>query len=103
MALGSSVGLKITFTMIGDAYNQVKATKTISYIALAFAISPGISIAIGGILTRQFGWESCFYFLAAYSLFILLLRPFSPKLHDEKIGSIKFEKYWIRVSKKATE
>ena len=78
-ALGSNVGLKITYTMIGDVYSQTKATKTISYIMLAFAIAPGLAIALGGLLTDQFGWTSCFYFLAAYSVLLLLLCIFLPE------------------------
>lgn len=83
-ALGSSVGLKITFTMIGDVYSQTKATKTISYMMLSFAIAPGLAIALGGLLTSQFGWESCFYFLAGYSALLLLFSLRLPETGQEK-------------------
>lgn len=72
-ALGSSVGLKIAFTMVGDVYQHGKATKIISYMMLSFAIAPALAIGIGGFLTAQFGWISCFYFQTAYSIFLLLL------------------------------
>ncbi len=78
-ALGSSVGLKITFTMIGDTYSQTLATKKISYVMLTFAIAPGLAIALGGILTKQWGWESNFYFLTFYSFLLLLLSLFLPE------------------------
>ncbi|MGE5195810.1 MAG: multidrug effflux MFS transporter [Anaerolineae bacterium] len=73
MALGASAGLKITFTIIGDVYEQAKATKIISKLILSFAIAPGVGIAIGGFLTEKFHWQSCFYFLTAYGILLLLL------------------------------
>jgi len=83
-ALGSSVGLKISFTMIGDIYKHEKAIKKIAYITSSFAIGPGIAIAIGGFLTDRFGWESTFYFLTAYSVFLLLLTLMLPETCEEK-------------------
>lgn len=78
-ALGSSVGLKITFTMIGDVFSQTQASKKISYVMLSFAIAPGLAIALGGLLTNHFGWVSCFYFLTAYSLLLLALSTLLPE------------------------
>ncbi len=72
-ALGACVGLKVSFTMIADVYDQTQATKKISRILLSFAIMPGVAIAIGGWLTQYFVWESCFYFLAILALLMLLL------------------------------
>lgn len=80
-ALGSSVGMKISFTMVGDAFSQTAATKKISIIALSFAITPGLAVMLGGFLTEQLGWESCFYFLCLYSLLLLFLSTFLPETH----------------------
>jgi len=79
MALGSSVGIKIAFTMVGDIYKAEKATQKISLLILAFAIGPGLATAIGGFLTGSLGWESCFYFLTAYSLLLLWLTSLLPE------------------------
>ena len=46
---------------------------------LAFAIAPALAIGIGGFLTTQFGWASCFYFQTAYSIFLLILTFFLPE------------------------
>lgn len=78
-ALGSSVGMKIVFTMIGDVYSQENATKKIAIAGLSFAVAPGIAIALGGMLTKNFGWVSCFYFLILYSLFLFFLATFLPE------------------------
>ena len=71
-ALGACVGLKISFTMIADLYEQTAATKKISQLLIAFAVLPGIAVAIGGWLTHFWGWQSCFYFLAIFSVIMLL-------------------------------
>ena len=72
-ALGAAAGLKVAFTMIGDLYKGANATKVLSYVMLAFAVVPGIGVAIGGFITASYGWQGCFAFLLAYSLFVGLL------------------------------
>ncbi|MBS0650405.1 MAG: MFS transporter [Verrucomicrobia bacterium] len=72
-ALGASVGLKVSFTMIADAFDQTSATKTISKLLLSFAIMPSLAIGIGGWLTQRFEWQSCFYFLVFFSFASLFL------------------------------
>ncbi len=73
MALGASVGLKMTFTIIADSYPQDQATHIISRLLLAFAITPGLGITIGGYLVELLNWQSCFYFLALYGVLLLFL------------------------------
>lgn len=70
-ALGSSVGLSLTFMIISDYFYETHARKVTAYTMLAFAVIPGVSIAIGGVLVAYLGWESCFYFLILYGLFAL--------------------------------
>ncbi len=78
-ALGACVGLKVSFTMIADVYNQTQATKKISRIMISFAIMPGVAVAIGGWLTEFLSWPSCFYFLALFGLFMLFLATRLPE------------------------
>lgn len=73
MALGSSVGLSLTFLIISDYFYERHARKITAYTMLAFAVVPGISIAIGGVLVTYLGWTSCFYFLTLYACFALFL------------------------------
>lgn len=70
-ALGATVGLKISYTMVADTYEQADTTRMISRFILAFAIGPGIGIAIGGLLTEWINWQSCFYFLALFGIAML--------------------------------
>ena len=72
MALASSVGLAVSFMMVGDVYNQTQARRIISYMTLSFAAAPGVANAIGGVLTEYFNWQSCFYFSALYGIVLLV-------------------------------
>ena len=78
-ALGSCVGLKISFTMIADVYDQTTATKKISHMMMAFAIMPGVATTIGGYITQIGSWEGCFYFLALFGLLMLCLSTYLPE------------------------
>lgn len=73
MALGASVGLKMSFTLVADSYTQEESRKIISHLMIAFAITPALGVAIGGFLVEHFAWTSTFYFMAAYGLVILAL------------------------------
>lgn len=67
-ALGASAGLVVCFTVINDFYYPQEARRVTGRMMIAFAIAPGIAIAIGGILTQYLGWQACFYFLLFYGL-----------------------------------
>ena len=76
LALAAGVGLKMTFTLVNECYPPQIATQKISYLMLAFAITPGLAIALGGLLNTYLGWMSCFYAGAVYGslLFLLVMR-----------------------------
>ncbi len=78
-ALGAAAGLKVVFTMIADQHQGTNATKTFSYVLMAFAIMPGIGMAIGGFLTIYFSWKGCFAFLSLYALFLGFLIRLLPE------------------------
>jgi DHA1 family bicyclomycin/chloramphenicol resistance-like MFS transporter len=73
MALGASVGLKMSFTIVSDCYTQEESNRIISHLMTAFAITPGLGIALGGFLSEHFAWTTCFYFLMFYGIFLLYL------------------------------
>lgn len=93
-ALGACVGLKISFTMIADVYEQTEATKMISRILIAFAIMPGLAVALGGWITHLLNWQSCFYFLGLFGIVVLWLSTKLPETaasldqHALKVSSI---------------
>jgi Bcr/CflA subfamily drug resistance transporter len=70
-ALGASAGLVVCFTVINDFYFPDQARRITALLMLAFAIVPGVAIAIGGILTQYINWQACFYFLLLYGLILI--------------------------------
>lgn len=70
-ALGASAGLAVCFTVISDFYYQDEARRITGLLMLAFAIVPGVAIAIGGALAQYINWQSCFYFLLLYGLILI--------------------------------
>lgn len=73
LALGSGVGLKMTFTLVNECYESKIASQKIAYLMLGFAVTPGLAVALGGFLTPLYGWESCFYAGAVYGVLLLLM------------------------------
>ena len=73
LALGSGVGLKMTFTLVNECYEPKLASQKIAYLMLAFAIIPGLSVALGGLLITYFDWTSCFYAGGIYGFILLFL------------------------------
>jgi MFS transporter, DHA1 family, multidrug resistance protein len=91
-ALGSSAGLVISFTVIGDHYYPEQARRIVAYLMLAFAIVPGIATFIGGVLVTHFHWISCFYFLLIYGLLLII-----PAIHlEETAKELKIDALHIR-------
>jgi len=72
LALGSGVGLKMTFTLVNECYEPKVASQKISYLLSAFAMAPGIATAFGGVLTAHYGWISCFYAGLCYGVALLV-------------------------------
>lgn len=70
-AFGSSVGLVVCFTLINDFYFPKEARRVTGLMVIAFAIIPGIAVAVGGLLTQYVGWQACFYFLLLYGLALI--------------------------------
>jgi DHA1 family bicyclomycin/chloramphenicol resistance-like MFS transporter len=99
MALGASVGLKMSFTLVADSYTQEESRKIISHLMIAFAITPALGVAIGGFLVEHFAWISTFYFMAAYGLLVLVLTmrmPETAKSLDQ--NALKPARIWAKYS-----
>lgn len=70
LGLGSGVGLKMTFTLVNETYDAKIASQKLSYLTLAFAFTPNLSVALGGFLSEHWGWASCFYASALYGVIL---------------------------------
>ena len=73
MAIGASVGLSMSFTLVADCYSMVDGKRIVAYLMMAFAITPGLGVALGGFLSEHYHWQSCFYASALYGAALLLL------------------------------
>ncbi len=92
LALGSGVGLQMAFTLVNEFYEPKIASQKISYLIMAFAITPGLSVALGGILTEHSSWISCFYASAIYGIILLGLvtrLPEPPTVLDNNALKLK--------------
>lgn len=92
MALGSSVGMIISFTIINDFYHPKQARPIVSYTVLAYAFMPALAITLGGFITTHFSWVDCFYFYLLYGILILFTTTLLPEtLQNKKIDALKFK------------
>lgn len=81
-AVGASVGLVLTFTLVNDFFEINEARKIISHLSMMFAAMPAFAVMLGGYLVSHYGWSSCFIFTALYSLSLLLLVTALPEKHQ---------------------
>lgn len=75
---GLAVGFFIVAkrTIFIDLFSGKQLTAWIAYMTVAWSIGPIIAPGIGGYLQTYFGWQSCFYFLGAYTLLVIILEWF---------------------------
>ena len=73
MGLAGGACLKMSYNLAADLLTEAGLTKMISLFVLSFAIGPPVGIAVGGLLTQIWGWQSVFVFLFAYSSVLLFL------------------------------
>ena len=59
-----------------DLFNGDKLHIILAYMTVAWSIGPIIAPGIGGYLQTYFGWQACFYFLAAYTFSLAILEFF---------------------------
>ena len=59
-------------TLLSDTYQGEELKKYSTYMTITWSIGPIIAPFIGGYLQHYFGWQASFFFLAAYSLILLL-------------------------------
>ncbi|MBN9287994.1 MAG: hypothetical protein BGO43_00610 [Gammaproteobacteria bacterium 39-13] len=97
LAVGAGGGLKITITMVNETYPPQIASQKISLLMLAFAITPGLGVALGGVLNSYFGWLSCFYACCVYGLLLLGLISQLPETQFLRNLSALKPRYLVKV------
>ena len=70
---------------LSDCFSGKALQKVSTYVGIAWSGGPILAPAIGGYLQHYLGWHACFYFLAGYSLLILVITcAFLPETKREK-------------------
>ncbi|MFV2060289.1 MAG: multidrug effflux MFS transporter, partial [Gammaproteobacteria bacterium] len=71
--IAASGGMIVGRAIVRDTFSSEQAHRVMAYIMMVFAVAPAIAPIIGGYLHDIFGWQSIFYFLAAYGIVISVL------------------------------
>jgi len=79
MALGAACGAILVSTIVAESFSVHETRKKFSHLFSSFIVFPSIGIVIGGFLTKYISWESCFYFMLLYSIFVVLLCIWVPE------------------------
>ncbi len=95
-ALGAATGLVIGRAVIRDVFAGIELTKVMALVTIIFALAPGFSTLLGGILQDNFGWQSAFHATAIAGIAILLWVSFGlpetnlkPLQHLDFAGAFK--------------
>ncbi len=72
---GTSIALTIVpiRAVLLDLFTGRELYKMMNYMSITWSIGPIIAPAIGGYLQYYLGWKANFYFLASYSIILLML------------------------------
>mgnify|MGYP000458669448 CR=1 FL=1 len=85
MALGAGGGLTMSFIISSKICHEKEHARVISLLTIAFAITPGLGVFIGGFLVSHCGWVSSFYFMLIYGISILILGSLLPEVVHNKV------------------
>ncbi|MBP9743416.1 MAG: MFS transporter [Burkholderiales bacterium] len=84
MALGCACGLKMTFTLAHKLFTHNDSARVMGLLTMAFAITPGFGVFIGGLAIQHFNWTAPFYLMIVYALAILLCANQLPEVITAK-------------------
>ncbi|MCE2989880.1 MAG: multidrug effflux MFS transporter [Burkholderiales bacterium] len=71
--LSVGAGMVVGRAMVRDLYGDVDAQRIMSMVTLWFGIAPAIAPILGGFLYTGLGWHSIFWFIAAFTLLLIVL------------------------------
>lgn len=71
-ALGASVGMVTSMSIVRDIFKGKEIAKMLSNIMLVMGVAPVIAPTLGSLLLNKFQWESIFIFLCGFSVLVLI-------------------------------
>lgn len=86
-AIGGGFVASICNAMVRDSYSATEAAKRFPMVMLVTLAAPLVAPLVGTVLL-PFGWESIFFFLAAYAALILLVFRGIGETHRHKTGEL---------------
>ncbi|TAL63011.1 MAG: MFS transporter [Legionella sp.] len=93
LALGSGVGLMMTFTIVSEHFPKEQVQKVIAYLIPSFAIIPALAVLGSGYFTKYYGWSANFYLGILLGLLLILFCSFLPHSPKEKdLTALQFKK-----------
>lgn len=75
---GASVGagMVVGRAMIRDLFDDTEAQKMMSLVTLWFGLAPAVAPILGGHLYTWFGWQSIFWFMAGFTMLLVVMSHF---------------------------
>ena len=70
---GIVTAMVLSRAIVRDMVPGEEAAQMIAYVTMGMSLVPMVAPSVGGILTAQFGWESCFWLLIGVGVLLLLL------------------------------
>ncbi|MEO8103521.1 MAG: multidrug effflux MFS transporter [Betaproteobacteria bacterium] len=70
-------GMVVGRAMIRDLYADADAQRLMSMVTMWFGIAPALAPIIGGFLFSHYGWHSIFWFVAVFTLALVLMSVFA--------------------------
>jgi DHA1 family bicyclomycin/chloramphenicol resistance-like MFS transporter len=62
------VGIVLGRAIVRDLFDHRQAASMLGYVTMGFAMAPMVAPLIGGILQETLGWQSIFWFMAAFGI-----------------------------------
>lgn len=82
MAFGAACGLKMTFTLCSKLFTHEESARIMGSLTMAFAITPGLGIYLGGVILTHYNWTGPFYLMVIYGIAIFLLAHKLPEMYS---------------------
>ena len=70
-------GMVVGRAMIRDLFADADAQRLMSMVTMWFGIAPAVAPIIGGFLFSHYGWHSIFWFVAAFTLALIVISGFA--------------------------
>lgn len=93
--LGAAACMAMSRAIVNDVYARDDAARTMSTISTILAIAPALSLAFGGVLAENTGWEGTMAVLAVSGVLMFLAASrFAVETHFNRLEKINVQSVW---------